>query len=178
MAGKLPAPGSAKCQGGGGGPPPAGPACSCVHAVACAACHPTGTGGQTYYPGTSVELVSCEGAATHMQWLRLEVLGGGTKGAVMLMSDGLCLSLPAAGNGDAGSPGGTGHTAALSQPPPPPQQQLVRPSNADHAPGGHPPAPLAEVRVTVTATNGVGTAIINEVRLYDDDGRAPFPRRP
>ena len=37
--------------------------------------------------------------------------------------------------------------------------------------------PLTEVRVTVTATNGVDKAMITEVRLYDNDGLASFPQQ-
>ena len=37
---------------------------------------------------------------------------------------------------------------------------------------------LAEVRVTVAATNGLDKAVINEIRLYGADGVAPFPVQP
>ena len=37
--------------------------------------------------------------------------------------------------------------------------------------------PLSEVRVTVTATNGIAQAHINEIRLYDEDGITPFPAK-
>ena len=40
------------------------------------------------------------------------------------------------------------------------------------------PAALSEVRITVTATNGIAAAHVNEVRLYAEDGVAPFPAMP
>ena len=39
-----------------------------------------------------------------------------------------------------------------------------------------PVAAVSKVRVTVTATNGVADARINEIRLYDAGGVAPFPK--
>jgi hypothetical protein len=56
---KFPAPTSVTCASTGPPPPIAKP-CSCVHAVACAACHPTAAEGQTYYAGTSVEMTQCD----------------------------------------------------------------------------------------------------------------------
>ena len=176
VAGQLPVPSAVKCQGGGGA---AGPMCSCVHAVACSTCHPTGTGAQTYFPGTSVELADCSAKVTHIQWLQLEVVGGTKKGAAMLMSDGLCLGLPTEAGSDAAV---TGRTAVPAVGASHPQPQLTRPSNADAVDAGRrldrsPPMPLTEVRVTVTATNGVDKAMITEVRLYDNDGLASFPQQ-
>ena len=49
----------------------------------------------------------------------------------------------------------------------------VRKSRGASTPG----VSVAEVRVTVTATNGFDSAIINEVRLYGHDGTG-FPARP
>ena len=106
-------------SGSGAGPPSGGPAnwvvesegrspvptsitcdgvkaeCSCVHAVPCAACHTTTTGGQKYIPPTAVELADCESSdeITHIEWLRLLVDGDGSS-AGMLMSGGLCLAAP------------------------------------------------------------------------------------
>jgi hypothetical protein len=37
---------------------------------------------------------------------------------------------------------------------------------------------LSNVRVTVTATNGLSSAHINEIRLYGSDGVSPFPTQP
>eukprot|EP01047_Picozoa_sp_COSAG01_P071996 COSAG01_NODE_11335_length_1955_cov_1.342672_2_plen_63_part_00 len=37
---------------------------------------------------------------------------------------------------------------------------------------------LSNVRVTVTATNGLSSAHINEIRLYGSDGVPPFPTQP
>jgi hypothetical protein len=37
---------------------------------------------------------------------------------------------------------------------------------------------MSNIRVTVTTTNGHPNAHINEVRLYDADGAAPFPQQP
>ena len=36
---------------------------------------------------------------------------------------------------------------------------------------------VRSVRVTVTATNGGANAHVNEIRLYDAAGMAPFPKR-
>ena len=36
---------------------------------------------------------------------------------------------------------------------------------------------VTSIRVTVTATNGVPDARINEIRLYDAEGIAPFPKQ-
>ena len=37
---------------------------------------------------------------------------------------------------------------------------------------------LEAVRVTVTATNGIKNAHVNEIRLYEAEGEAPFPVKP
>ena len=37
---------------------------------------------------------------------------------------------------------------------------------------------VTDVRINVTATNGLADAHIMEVRLYDEDGKQPFPTKP
>ena len=91
----------------------------------------------------------------------------------MLMSQGLCLGLPAPTTES--SAGTQVQPLSLS-----PAWTVVRPSNdydsrhldRDSA------APLFEVRVTVSATNGIAFAVVNEVRLYDQQGERPFPTHP
>ena len=87
------------------------------------------------------------------------------------MSGGLCLeAVPTASDG-----GVLGGGAVL--PPLPPMRRRV--NRREEAFAVREPAvalgPLSEVRVTVTATNGIGQARINEIRLYGKDGLAPFP---
>ena len=152
-------------------PPGPPPNCSCVHAVPCVACHSTGTGGQKYFSGTAVQLSDCStaGHTLHMQWQQLSVLGG-PQNAGMLMSGGLCLeAVPATSDG-----GILGGGAIL---PPPPMRRRVNRREEAFAVREAAVAlgPLSEVRVTVTATNGIGQARINEIRLYGKDGLAPFP---
>ena len=57
--------------------------------MACAACH-----SDEYFSGTSVELNDCAADVTHIRWHQLEMDSSGKDGA-MLMSQGLCLGLPA-----------------------------------------------------------------------------------
>lgn len=172
VADKLPAPTSVACASTGPPAPIAEP-CSCVHAVACVACHPTATGGQTYYAGTSVEMTQCHAKVTHLEWLQLEVLGASTKpkNAAMLMSGGLCLSVPSVPVGARGNGRGAAADSVAANPPP---RVEAPPADALVAAG----IKLGEVRVTVTATNGHASAIVNEVRLYGEKGVAPFPVKP
>jgi hypothetical protein len=135
-----------------------------------------------YIPPTAVELADCTSQEEHMTWLQLSVQGGpGSAG--MLMSGGLCLGL-------AGATGDSALAAVgLAAPPsglvakstPTPASRLVRP--APPAVGGPSRVSqdldaLTDVRVTVTATNGLASAIINEVRLYAADGIHSFPTKP
>jgi hypothetical protein len=152
----APPPRSITCQGAGPQPAPAN--CSCVHAVACAACHSA-----QYFPGTAVELTDCTADVTHIRWHQLE-MSGNTKGAAMLMSEGLCLGLPAAHPVDSTNTGA-----------------VARPNDGGIGDTVHRQAasqPLSAVRVTVSATNGVAFAVINEVRIYDEAGTHPFPAQP
>ena len=36
---------------------------------------------------------------------------------------------------------------------------------------------VSAIRITVTSTNGIANAVVNEVRLYDHDGVQPFPTK-
>lgn len=185
----------------GGGPPAAGPQnwevgtmgeapvptsithknitaqCSCVHAVSCAACHNTGTGDDTYIPPTAVELVSCaDEDVSHIKWQQLFV-GGGSSNAGMLMTDGLCLDATSP-SADASS-ATTAVNAAASTTMSATTRQRVQlktlPAADDSTEGS---GMVSEVRITVTATNGIDAAHINEIRLYGKDGLAPFPSKP
>lgn len=167
------------------GPPGPPPDCSCVHAVPCVACHSTGAGGQKYYSGTAVQLSDCAtaGHTEHMEWQQLAVVGASSS-AGMLMSGGLCLeavptkttpSLPvSSSDGDA-----LAADAAAGVVPALPTRRRV--NRREEAFAVREPAmalgPLSEVRVTVTATNGIAQAHINEIRLYDEDGITPFPAK-
>ena len=153
-AGALPPPSNVGCDA-------AAPLCSCVHAVACAACHPTGTGGQVYIPPTSVELADCVSAVTHIKWVNLTIAPGDVDDSVggMLMSGGLCLGVVATQN----------NTKAST---PPPLLHRVSTTLSADAPES---MEVDAVRVWVTATNGDSRAIINELRLYEEDGLQPFP---
>ena len=166
-AGVAPPPRSITCQGAG--PEPDRAYCSCVHVVACVACH-----SEEYFAGTSVELTDCAADVTHIRWHQLEMDSSG-KGGAMLMSEGLCLGLPAPSI--TGSSAGAGGQSSLSASAGP---TTVRPSNdRELRPLGRAPAtPLSEVRVTVSATNGIAFAVVNEVRLYDQQGEHPFPVQP
>jgi hypothetical protein len=137
--------------------------CECAHPVACTACHGTGV----YKPPTSVELFSCT-AGSHMNWTSLQVNDGqASRSSVMLMTDGLCLQAPA--NQEA-------VYEATHKPAPPQRVQLK--SKADRAAENAPAPAMSKIRVTVTATNGIADARINEIRLYDAGGVAPFPKQP
>jgi hypothetical protein len=160
-AGVAPPPRSITCQGAG--PAPGRARCSCVHAVPCAACH-----SDEYFPGTSVELSDCAAGVTHIRWRWLEI-SGGDSGAAMLMSEGLCLGLPPAPAESVDAAGGSVWSGPAA----------VRPSNALHPTVDRAPStPLSSIRVTVSATNGVAFAVVNEVRLYDQLGEQPFPVQP
>ena len=135
-------------------------ACECAHPVACSACHGTGI----YTPPTSVELWECA-AGADMSWSSLEVQDGRTGNpGVLLMTGGLCLQGPA-----------TQQPAFKAAPTPPPQRVQLK-SAQDLAAEAAPAPAVTKVRVTVTATNGVAEARINEIRLYDTAGVAPFPK--
>lgn len=159
----APPPRSITCQGVGPQQPAAAHArCSCVHAVACAACHSA-----RYFPGTAVELADCAADVTHIRWQQLEI-SGNSKGTAMLMSEGLCLGLPPTHPADSTSSSATNTGDA------------VRPNDGSGLSAVHKRAtgpPLSAIRVTVSATNGVGFAVINEVRIYDGAGLGPFPTR-
>lgn len=60
-----------------------------------------------------------------------------------------------------------------------PPRQRVQLKTAEEVAAEAAPAPhvVSRVRVTVTSTNGVPDAHINEIRLYDASGVAPFPTR-
>ena len=181
--------------------------CQCIHAVACAACHTTPTGGEAYAPPTSVELWTCARSNTHIEWSSLSA--GGAGGGGLLMSDGgLCLEAPRPNTTTIIGGGGssresnavlsttaTANQASASQgtpemenqsPRPPARQRVVRRRVAgkERGDGGEgrrenevlPPPTVTEIRVTVTATNGIPNAHVNEIRLYDAAGVAPFPR--
>ena len=161
------------------GPPGPPPNCSCVHAVPCVACHSTGAGGQKYYSGTAVQLSDCAtaGHTLHLEWQQLSVLGG-SPNAGMLMSGGLCLEAVPTTSTTTTSDGDALAADAVVVPPPP---MRLRVNRRQEASAVREPAvalgPLSEVRVTVTATNGIGQARINEIRLYGEDGVAPFPAK-
>ena len=143
--------------------------CQCVHAVGCAACHTTTTGGSAYVPPTSVELYTCEASATHILWskLILDASGPSSKGAAgLLMADGLCLAVSRNSTKLAKVPA----AAAMA----PTQRVQMKPPVSSVAPAKS----VSAVRVVVTATNGIEEARINEVRLYDAAGAAPFPAKP
>jgi len=135
-------------------------ACECVHPVVCTACHGT----EVYTPPTSVELIACTNAS-HMHWSSLSVNDGrAADRSVMLMTGGLCLQGPPDQNE-------VGHEPAPAQ--------RVQAKNAQDVAAEAAAVPAATaVRVTVTATNGIADARINEIRLYDAEGVAPFPRVP
>ena len=138
--------------------------------MASSSSHHTGTGGDKYYSGTAVELAICT-HTPYLEWQQLVVVGG-TANTGMLMSGGLCLEAAASAK-----PSET--TLAAAAPPPilgrrvNPRQATRQDLEATRALGL-----LAEVRVTVTATNGLANAHINEIRLYGEDGVAPFPIQP
>lgn len=155
------------CSGG-----EAGTACECAQPVACAACHGT----EKYLPPASVELWSCDEGTSSPDvsaWSSLSVNDGGgghgvgkkeKEGAVLLMVGGLCLEAP------------VNQRATYAAPPAPPQRVQAK-SAADVAAEAAPAPIVSAVRLTVSATNGVPDARVNEIRLYDADGVAPFPSR-
>ena len=161
-SGTLPTPSHVGCDA-------APPRCSCVHAVACAACHPTGTDGQVYIPPTSVELADCASSVTHIQWVNLTIAPGDgddmRSPGGMLMSGGLCLGLVTTHNTTVES-----ESTSASAPP-----LLHRASTPPSEEGVVGSVEVDAVRVVVTGTNGDPRAIINEVRLYEEDGLQPFP---
>jgi hypothetical protein len=139
-------------------------ACECVHPVACTACH----GDDVYKPPTSVELAVCV-QGSHMNWTSLQVNDGqmsdGTS-SVLLMTGGLCMQAPA----DQKAVYEAAHKPALPQ--------RVQAKSAEDLAAEIAPVPaVTRIRVTVTATNGIADAHINEVRLYGADGVEPFPKR-
>lgn len=145
--------------------------CECVHAVGCAACHTTTTGGSAYIPPTSVELYTCTEAATHILWSKLILdAGPSPKGATsgLLMADGLCLAVSQKSTKLANVP------AAAAAMAPTQRVQMKPPALSSIAPAKS----VSAVRVVVTGTNGIEEARINEVRLYDSAGLAPFPAKP
>eukprot|EP00040_Diaphanoeca_grandis_P032883 m.200152 g.200152 ORF g.200152 m.200152 type:complete len:924 (-) comp32764_c1_seq1:51-2822(-) len=144
--------------------------CQCAHAVACTACH-----GPEYTPPTSVELWECDSNTPQIKWAKLTVdTGNGSTTSGLLMSDGgLCLAAAD------GAP-----TDFLTRPLSPVQTTHQRPSTQQRVEkrrvrdfNTDPPVSVSALRVTVTATNGIANAHINEVRVYDADGVLPFPSR-
>ena len=124
-------------------------------------------------------MTQCDAKVTHLEWLQLAVRGASTepKNAAMLMSGGLCLSVPCAAGGEeegSGRSGGGSAAAAAAVVANPPPRVGAPPAAAVAAAG----IKLGEVRVSVTATNGHASAIVNEVRLYGVEGVAPFPVKP
>ena len=142
--GKPPVPASITCDG-------VKAECSCVHAVPCAACHTTTTGGQKYIPPTAVELADCESSdeVRHIEWLRLLVDGDGSS-AGMLMSGGLCLAAPSVLETNAltaaATPVGSAGVGRRAQ-------QRVQPKLAARDGLFTAAEELSEVRVTVTSTH-------------------------
>ena len=105
-----------------------------------------------------------------MHWSSLQVNDGSLKGdaGVMLMTGGLCLQGPA-----------SQHATYAGADEPAAPQQRVQPKTLLELAAEAAPAPRVDkVRVTVTATNGIGDARINEIRLYDVEGVRPFPTKP
>ncbi len=142
---------------------PLAAAATCAHPVACTACH----GAEAYKPPTSVELQACS-PGSHMRWSSLRVNDGQQHSSddVMLMVGGLCLEGP------------TPRPPVEPHFTPPMLQQRVRPKTAEEYAAEAAPAPVVtKVRVTVTATNGIADAHINEIRLYDAEGMSSFPRK-
>ena len=100
-----------------------------------------------------------------MHWSSLSVNDGrAADRSVMLMTGGLCLQGPP-------DQKEVGHEPAPAQ--------RVQAKNAQDVAAEAAAVPaVTAVRVTVTATNGIADARINEIRLYDAEGVAPFPRVP
>ena len=145
--------------------------CECAHLVACAACHGT----DIYLPPASVELWECA-AGPAMDWSALQVQDGGQAKGALLMTAGLCLQAATAqssavtidAKAAATPPGSQGQR----------RRQRVQLKTAQDLVAEAAPAPVVtKVRVTVTATNGVPDAHINEIRLYETHGVASFPQK-
>ena len=155
----APVPSLVSCAGG------APSSCGCAHAVPCAACHTTTSGTRKWIAPTSVELAPCvKNADDHILWSQLFTSAGAGKSGIV-MSGGLCLAA-ARGNG-----------TLAQRKKPAARTRLLRSTTTQRAAGAAPPVVKA-VRVTVTGTNGCKDARINEVRLYDAEGEAPFPEKP
>ena len=124
-----------------------------------------------------MELTKCAAAdhVTHIRWHQLEFNRGGdsnTPKAAMLMSDGLCLGLPPPKTSTPESAAAVAAAAGGGAVQRPANDRVSLPSRTP------PPPPLSAVRVTVSATNGIPFAVINEVRLFDRLGEQPFPAKP
>ena len=148
-----------------------------MHAVASASSHHTGTGGDKYYAGTAVELAVCDdttgGHTEYTEWQQLSVIGG-TANTGMLMSGGLCLAAPM------GMQPSSKRMMSEVVPPPilGPRLNNRQAATRRHFGAARALGTLTEVRVTVTATNGLPNAHILEVRLYGEEGVTPFPVKP
>lgn len=92
--------------------------------------------------------------------------GAGAHGGVLLMTGGLCLQGP-----DDQRP------RFQSAPAPAPPQRVQAPRDEGLGVATIPAPRVQKLRVVVTATNGVSQARINEIRMYDTDGLAPFPKQ-
>lgn len=148
--------------------------CKCVHSIVCTACHTP----NSYTPPTSVEIYTCNKADTHILWSSINVDTGSARSASttatgMLMTDGgLCLEAPETKVVAGSKP--TTMMPKLSAT----QRVTLAMTNEERAAALAVPTPVVSaLRVTVTATNGVATARINEIRAYAADGAAPFPSR-
>lgn len=93
--------------------------------------------------------------------------GASAAAGVLLMTGGLCLQGPA-----------DQRIGYESVPTPAPLQRVQAPNGDDLAATVAPAPRVQKLRVLVTATNGVKQARINEIRVYDSDGLAPFPEQP
>eukprot|EP01065_Artemidia_motanka_P040242 TRINITY_DN49_c2_g1_i1.p1 TRINITY_DN49_c2_g1~~TRINITY_DN49_c2_g1_i1.p1 ORF type:complete len:881 (+),score=236.13 TRINITY_DN49_c2_g1_i1:62-2644(+) len=105
-----------------------------------------------YKAGAGVELWACNDAGTHVRW---SMLKEASAPAGVLMTGGLCMMAP------------------KPAPPTPPTVAAAR-APVRAAPAA---ASVSSVRITVTATNGIADAHVNEVRLYETDGIEPFPSK-
>ena len=139
--------------------------CECAHPVVCTACHGT----EVYTPPTSVELIACRNTS-HMAWSSLRVNDGQKddgQAGVLLMTGGLCLEGPESQN----------VTYADADDELAPAQRVHAKTALEQAAELAPAPVVSAVRVTVTATNGIRNAHINEIRLYGAEGVTPFPKR-
>eukprot|EP00040_Diaphanoeca_grandis_P039183 m.258359 g.258359 ORF g.258359 m.258359 type:complete len:885 (+) comp36477_c0_seq1:156-2810(+) len=149
--------------------------CQCAHITACTACHSE----NTVFPGSSVELWPCHSDSADVSWSMLQVATGANKPGLtgLLLTGGLCLDTKETISGPEST---STPTPTLSSIPTdgvagvasPPRKQRDR-----NTPAQSPPVSVSAVRVTVTATNGIANAHINEIRLYDAKGVDPFPDR-